>query len=325
MSNMDPNNKDENIGSFYMNNRQRPPEPEQRRLLPRGLLTVLTVVAFAAVIWYAYPQSKEKYSDVDIPTITADKSSYKFKPEDPGGMDVPHQDSTVFDPIEKKSVDSVEHLRPGTEEPVDKDEAIKAAPVDKDKPASTADSRIKDVVTPSNEQPPKVINLKDKAANDKAANDAVATDTKPAPAKADDAKAADASDADSKSDADDEEAPAEPTVKPAQEILRGPTAAPVVPSDPAPETPSVASAQVEKGNVFVQFGAFRDAAAANTEWQRLQAKFPAQMKGLTQRTQNVNTARGVLVRLQADRIPEAKAHSICDAITKTGGACIIVP
>ncbi|MDE1151148.1 MAG: hypothetical protein PW788_01310 [Micavibrio sp.] len=312
MSNMEPNNKDENIGSFYMN-RPRPPEPEQRRLLPRGLLTVLTVVAFAAVIWYAYPQSKEKFSDVDIPTITAEKSPYKFKPEDPGGMDVPHQDSTVFDPIEKKSADSVEHLRPGTEEPVDKDAAIKAAPVDKDKPASTtADARMKDVssgtekVVPSNEQPPKVINLKNKAADD------VATDTKAAaPAKV--------------TEDADKEIPAEPEVKPAQAILKGPDAPPPVPADPAPETPREASAQVAKGNVFLQFGAFRDTGAANTEWARLQAKFPEQMKGLTQRLQNVNTAKGVLVRLQAERIPEAKAHGVCDAITKTGAACIIVP
>lgn len=122
MSAVNTKKEDENLGSFYMG-RMRPP-PEPKRVMPKGLLTAVTLAAFAAIIWYAYPQGQEKYSGVEVPIITADKSAYKFKPDDPGGMEVRHQDSTVFDPLDKKEA-SVEKLLPTPEEPLDKDEALK--------------------------------------------------------------------------------------------------------------------------------------------------------------------------------------------------------
>lgn len=105
----------EQIGSFYMGRMRPPPKPERKT--PRGLITVLTLLAFAGIIWYAYPQGQEKYNAADIPLIKADTSAYKFKPDDPGGMDVPHQDSTIFDPLEKKAA-APEKLMPAPEQPV---------------------------------------------------------------------------------------------------------------------------------------------------------------------------------------------------------------
>ena len=119
---------EENLGSFYMG-RMKPSTPP-RRVLPRGALTFTTLFAFAAIVWYAYPRGQERYSDIDIPVIAADKAVYKFKPEDPGGMVVLHQDSTVFDPLEKKPADTVEKVRPKPEEPMVKPESAKAAPID---------------------------------------------------------------------------------------------------------------------------------------------------------------------------------------------------
>lgn len=115
------NNEEENLGSFYMGKTRQPPAP--KRLLPRGVVSALILAAFGVIIWYAYPQSQEKYSEVDIPLVAADKDGYKHLPEDPGGMVVPHQDSTVFDPLEGKSADSVENLTPAAEEPLDRPKA----------------------------------------------------------------------------------------------------------------------------------------------------------------------------------------------------------
>jgi hypothetical protein len=120
---------EENLGSFYMG-RMKPSTPP-RRVLPKGALTFTTLFAFVAILWYAYPRGQERYSDIDIPVITADKAVYKFKPDDPGGMEVLHQDSTVFDPLEKKSDDTVQKVRPKPEEPMVKPEAAKSAPIDK--------------------------------------------------------------------------------------------------------------------------------------------------------------------------------------------------
>lgn len=117
------NNNDENIGSFYIG--RRPPETPER-VLPKGGLTIVALLAFASIIWYAYPEGEEKYANMDVPVVVAQKDAYKFTPDDPGGMEVRHQDSTVFDPLEKKSTKTVEKLMPTPEEPVDKAEVLKA-------------------------------------------------------------------------------------------------------------------------------------------------------------------------------------------------------
>ena len=136
---------DDNLGSFYMGRMRNPPEP--RRILPKGMLTAVTLFAFAAIIWYAYPQGQEKFAKLDIPTITADKSVYKFKPENPGGMEVPHQDSTVFDPIDNKSADSsaIQKLGAPPEEPVDRDSILSTAPIEKKMERLNLDMQIKEV------------------------------------------------------------------------------------------------------------------------------------------------------------------------------------
>ena len=114
------NNEDDKLGSFYMG-RMRPP-PEPKRMLPKGLLTAIVIAAFAGIVWYAYPQGAEKYTNVDVPVIQADKDAYKAAPENPGGMDVPHQDSTVFDPLENGGEQKVEKIMPLPEEPMSKDQ-----------------------------------------------------------------------------------------------------------------------------------------------------------------------------------------------------------
>ncbi|HCS22298.1 MAG TPA: SPOR domain-containing protein [Alphaproteobacteria bacterium] len=130
--------QDENLGSFYVG-RRPPPPPE--RVLPKGGLSVLALVAFAAIIWYAYPTSEEAQEAADVPVVLAEKAAYKFTPDDPGGMKVPHQDSTVFDPLDNKGKQRVERLLPGTEEPVNKDEVIKTV----EGKAATPDSNLKKV------------------------------------------------------------------------------------------------------------------------------------------------------------------------------------
>lgn len=123
MTNEEQKPKDENIGSFYIG-RRPPPSPE--RVLPKGGLSVIAIVAFIAIVWYAYPTAEDAQDVTDVPVVLAAKESYKFTPDDPGGMKVPHQDSTVFDPLDKKDASRVEKLLPGTEEPVNKDEVLKA-------------------------------------------------------------------------------------------------------------------------------------------------------------------------------------------------------
>lgn len=117
MSNRPKRQEEEPIGSFYMG-RMRRATSAPKRVMPRGTLTVLTVIFFAIIIWYAYPQGEEKNQGADIPVIRADTAAYKFPPEDPGGIEIRHQDSTIFDPLEKKGAEEIGAVLPETEAPL---------------------------------------------------------------------------------------------------------------------------------------------------------------------------------------------------------------
>ncbi|MDO3398203.1 hypothetical protein QWJ41_21005, partial [Nocardioides sp. SOB44] len=67
MTNEQNRKDDENLGSFYMGRMRPPPEPD--RVMPKGVLTIVAVLAFMGIIWYAYPQGQEKYTDVNVPVV----------------------------------------------------------------------------------------------------------------------------------------------------------------------------------------------------------------------------------------------------------------
>lgn len=123
MNNRPKRQEEETIGSFYMGRMRRATAPP-KRVMPRGALTFLTVIFFAIIIWYAYPQGEEQQEGSDIPLIRADASAYKFPPDDPGGIEIRHQDSTIFDPLEKKGEEEVGNVLPETEAPMQQETVL---------------------------------------------------------------------------------------------------------------------------------------------------------------------------------------------------------
>lgn len=86
---------------------------------------LLTGVAFAAIIIASYPDSSAQ-PDESLPVITADANSYKEQPTEPGGMDVPHQDSTIFSTVRSEGLNEtppIENLL-AAEQPVNTDEVF---------------------------------------------------------------------------------------------------------------------------------------------------------------------------------------------------------
>lgn len=119
--------EEDHLGSFYMG-RMRPP-PEPKRKISTASLAFVILCAFAAIVFYAYPKGDEKYAGVEVPVIKADAAPFKVKPQDPGGMEIRHQDSTVFDPLERKEEEPVvEKLQPLPEAAVDKYEVLGVPP-----------------------------------------------------------------------------------------------------------------------------------------------------------------------------------------------------
>jgi cell division septation protein DedD len=74
----------------------------------------------------------------------------------------------------------------------------------------------------------------------------------------------------------------------------------------------------------VQLGAFRTQEAALADWKRLQAKFNADLHGLSARPVPVHQTAGQLFRLQAPVGEERRARAICASLAKQSQPCVVV-
>ncbi len=63
------------------------------------MVVLLVIFGFFSLAWYAYQMSSEQMSDEEVVLITADESEFREAPEDPGGMNIPHQDKTVYETV----------------------------------------------------------------------------------------------------------------------------------------------------------------------------------------------------------------------------------
>lgn len=293
-------NRDEDtLGSFYMGRMQPPPENE--RVLPRGLLASIVVVIFAGIIWYAYPGGGEHYDAGDVPVIKADAAPYKFTPDDPGGMEVRHQDSTVFNPLVKKSADDVERLLPRPEEPMDKQDAIQAgdaAPAAK--PAEKAGLNLEPAPEDGGAGTEKVVMSGD------AAKKQPLTEMATAPAATVPEASADTTEKTTPAVQQDEAVSAKPEAKVESAVKET--------ADPAPAA----------GGFYIQLGAFRDKSKADEEWKKLQKKFPAALSGLSSRVEKADLgAKGIWYRLHAGPVAESKARAVCAGMKADGAGCMV--
>lgn len=281
---------EETLGSFYMGRMQPPPENE--RVLPRGLLATIVIIAFAGILWYAYPESSENYDAADVPVIKADAQTYKFTPDDPGGMEVRHQDSTVFNPLVKKPTESVERLLPKPEEPLNKQDAIQAG--DTAPAVKTAGKA--------------GLNL-EPAPEDGGAGAEKVVDTTKAPTLTELATAK------------TQDAPIE-KVEEKKEAAK-PVEKAEVKAEPKAEEKKEAVSTGASG-FYMQLGAFRDTAKVDAEWSKLQKKFPTSLGGLSKRIEKADLgAKGTWYRLHAGPVAEGKARDICASLKADGAGCMV--
>ena len=69
----------------------------RRDLMLKTAIVLVSAVIFAAGGWYAYYQGTPVAQSSSAPTLVkADMTPTKFRPDDPGGLQVPHQDKLIF-------------------------------------------------------------------------------------------------------------------------------------------------------------------------------------------------------------------------------------
>lgn len=284
--------------------------PLARRLF-QVAVAVAAVALFLGVVWYAYLWgSGSEGQRGELPVVTADQSPEKVKPEDPGGMDVPHQDSLVMNENGQGSGEKVERLLPPPETPQPPEASAKTetqssgGPTQSSEQDQTADSNDGQQV----EQTVEVEELPETTPEDGATQTAESDmpETPPAPSE---------SAADSETQAKEPAAESEQTQTAASE-----------PTQSTPDPSESVSTSAADGNYAVQLAALREQSGAEAAWQRLQQQYPDLLGDLDLLLQSAEIeGRGTFWRVRTGPFADkAAADALCSKLKAKGQDCLSV-
>ena len=259
-----------------------------------SLFAIMVVVIFIVAVGYFYLSSGKTIDPNNLPLITENNPPEKVKPADPGGMEIPHQDASVYDHLDAKqaNADQPEKLLPAPEAPVTPSTTptapvttaanipsqlpgLPAAPtnVGAASPQITPQLAAQSTIQAAHDQPP-----------------LISADTKT-------------------------ETPA--AMQPA-------ASAPNTPVVGANNAPDVAS-PTSQNSYRIQLGAVRDEGAAQAEWVRMQKKYADQLKGLSSSFAPVSLGdKGNFLRIQAGPLTREDAEARCAKLKSSNQACLIV-
>ena len=289
------------------NDEDKPDRPS--RLLPVSIGLVV-LAALGGVVWYAYSWFGDDGGDV--PVIRAEAGSGKSRPENPGGLEVAHQDKLVLNnPTPDHETPQVERLLPPPEVPKPPapvaPKQLATPPEVPKPPAPTQPSASAPAITkPSDTEPsgtkaplttkPIIIGNRPLfpktnqggQAPAQAAGDLVVPPPPAVPA-------------------------TPPTQTAARPVLRGSGA-------------DAAGGGGPTGLFAVQLASLRAADRATVAWKRLQETFPSLLGDRTLFVEEVDLgARGNFYRIQAESFRNrAEAAALCDALKARKQDCLVV-
>jgi cell division septation protein DedD len=281
-----------------------------------GTIALLIVVTFGWVLWVAYGEGVRVGAVKTVPVIRADVDEIKRKPDDPGGLVVPHQDKLVFDRLAPgQSDEPVERLLPLPEVPIALKVNQSSGPPSVKAIGSAAaapDTQVATALTPSLVGP---IPVKKLPVEDAAPPPETAVAPPPPPA---------------------------PPVDPAKIIAKTPPAAAAplkLPTDLAEKAPAVPAAQtpppppaVEKSPQIaataawrIQLVSLRSLTDAEAVWTRLQKANNDLLGGLELQVQTAKLSKGTFYRVQAGPLSNrAAAASLCGTLKSRKQDCLVV-
>lgn len=265
----------------------------------KGLATVvLGLVVFGGALggagYWFYNQGQPIQDDGNLPILLPDPSPIKIRPEDPGGMEVPHRETTVYDQLSDVDPDANVVLQelpdmprapevsatPKTAEPEETAEA----------PSETSEAETQQATQTAEPE----------------AEPAVETPEITAPELTDAEKAVAAAE----NRAADAQAPA------AEKAASEPE------SKPAPQTSTAAPS----GAFRVQLASVREESGVAAEWKRLSGKNKDLLGNLEMFVQRIDIeGKGVFYRLQAGPLGDAAAaEKLCADLKERSVGCLIV-
>lgn len=284
----------------------------------------VAVILLGIVIFGSYPDSEETAANESVPIVRADAGDYKTTPDNPGGMEIPYRDSTVFSSVDgANTTGGTENILAdeGTEEPLPRDQLFAGlntagdepggAPVD---PVTTnTNTTTVTAATPTLDAMPGKVEAVEPPSNDALVKEAIGTTP----------------------DATTTTTTTTTTTPPAA-VAKAEPVAPVKPETVAkaetPKAETVAktepaagttAAKITAGTYFVQLASVKDTSGASGEYKKLQAKYTG-LSGVEYRTQRADLAKGTFYRIQAGPMSKDSATSVCNGIKAKGGSCLVV-
>lgn len=305
-----------------------------------SIIVFCVVAGFFTLSWYAYHAGMESVKEEDLLVVEADKTPVKEKPADPGGMQFPNQDKTIFETFggSKAAPQKVERLLPTPEEPLSKEAEgetstwinEKLADDKKDAKGEQVLGKKKDekagrqVITAESDTETFVAARKETP--DAALEKAVKGDDKAekqAAAKAEKEKAA-AEKAEKEAAAKAEKEAKEAEAKAAKEAAEAEKTAKAEKERKAAEAKEKAADEAPAaagGSGRVQLGAYRSEEEAGQAWDKMHLKH----KELSDKQPSIVRAdlgeKGIYYRLRITGLADAKG--LCAALSAKGQACII--
>jgi hypothetical protein len=289
-------------------------DPPKRRSIWPSIAVVAAASAFGGVIWFAYHDGRDANRPGMPPLVKAETGPTKIKPDNPGGQEIPYQDSTVYDRLNQNGQKPVvEKLLPPPEEPVTRAPPAPIQPADTGGQSAGAapppnGAVVQQTVAPPPPvdvgaptalaptpgaiviQPPPVVQQKPVQVAPPAPKPVAVAVPKPEPAKA----------------------PPPTSIAALINESGGPPA-------PAAKTPPAGG-----GSYRLQLSAVRSADVVPEEWARLKRRYP-ELAGMSNSTSKIDTAdKGTFYRVEAGPLDEAVAKSTCTRLRGQGLGCIVV-
>lgn len=278
----------------------------------------IAVVLLGFIVWGTYPDSADQQGS--IPIVRADAGPYKTPPENPGGMEIPYRDSTIFSNTDSDQTTENILAPDVTEQPMPKSELFAGLNTESAAPPPAPSAQ------PSAEAPigsPPVSGQNDISTDTTQALVDEAIGTPPSvsavtetPQVAPDSALASAV------LAKPDPVVAPPAMEEKEKAKAKTPASDIAKTEPA--AGAVAAKAITPGNFYVQLASVRSQSGAGSEWKKLQAKHTS-LSGLDYRTQEANLGeKGVFYRIQAGPMSKDSAGDLCAGIKRAGGSCLVV-
>ena len=312
--------------------------------LKRATLAVVAIVIFAVAGagWYAYDRGLVHVGEQPVPLIKAEAGDTKVRPEDPGGLQIPHQDKLVFERLAPDQAEPlVERLLPPPEIPIDRatvPEVPAAAsvtpPPDRDLTQAPAPPTV-DATTGQSSEAPQALASAETATDEPPQTPEQLLAEEPPAAPAEPVEQLAVREEATPAVQQPNTAQDEPTDEIAQVIENlsqelpqaTPEPAPVQQATlqpepkPTPEAPVSATASGWR----IQVASLRDQSSAEGEWARLKERHADVLADLSLNLQRADLDSGTFYRIQAGPLPNRDmAQAACDRLKSRSQGCLIV-